>query len=58
VPNETADALDLEAEALEYPDDRGEILIKAAAAWRRAGDDLRATTLLEGLIAEGGEDGC
>jgi len=58
VPNETADALDLEAEALEYPDDRGEILMEAAAAWRRAGDDLRATTLLEGLIAEGGEDGC
>ena len=58
MPNETADALDLEAEALEYPDDRGEILMEAAAAWRRAGDDLRATTLLEGLIAEGGEDGC
>jgi hypothetical protein len=57
VPNETADALDLEAEALEYPDDRGEILMEAAAAWRRA-DDLRSTTLLEGLIAEGGEDGC
>jgi hypothetical protein len=58
VPNETTDALELEDQAEEYPEDRGEILMEAAAAWRRAGDGLRATTLLEGLVADGGEDGC
>jgi tetratricopeptide (TPR) repeat protein len=58
VPNETADALELEEQAEEYPEDRGEILMEAAAAWRRAGDDLRARTLLDGLVEGGGEDGC
>jgi hypothetical protein len=58
VPKQSTVALDLEAEAREYPDDRGEILVEAAAAWRRAGDDARASALLEGLVADGGEDGC
>jgi hypothetical protein len=58
VPNPTADALDLEAQATEYPEDRGELLMEAAAAWRRAGDEVRADVLLEGLVADGGEVGC
>jgi tetratricopeptide (TPR) repeat protein len=52
------EAAALEAEAEEYPDERGEILLEAAAAWRRAGRADRARDLLEQLIAEGGEDGC
>jgi hypothetical protein len=31
------EAAALEAEAAEYPDQRGEILLEAAAAWCRAG---------------------
>lgn len=58
MPNETAHALALEAEAEEYPEERGEILMEAAATWRRTGDDVRARALLEGLVADGGEDGC
>ena len=58
MPNETAHALALEAEAEEYPEERGEILMEAAATWRRTGDDARARVLLEGLVADGGEDGC
>ena len=58
MPNETAHALALEAEAEEYPEERGEILMEAAATWRRTGDDARARVLLEGLVANGGEDGC
>jgi tetratricopeptide (TPR) repeat protein len=52
------DAARLEADALEYPDERGEILLDAAVAWRRAGYPERAAELLVGLAAEGGEDGC
>jgi hypothetical protein len=38
----TADeAAALEAEAEEYPDERGEILLEAAKAWRRAGESGR-----------------
>jgi tetratricopeptide (TPR) repeat protein len=48
----------LEAEAEEYPDERGEILLEAAAAWRRAGRSDRARELLAQLVAQGGEDGC
>jgi hypothetical protein len=51
VPNETARALALEAEAEEWPEERGEILMEAAATWRRTGDDARASALLEGLVA-------
>jgi hypothetical protein len=34
---DTGYARELEAEALDYPEDRGEILLEAAAAWIRAG---------------------
>jgi tetratricopeptide (TPR) repeat protein len=52
------EAFALEAEAKEYPDERGEILLEAAVAWRRAGRADRASDLLVRLVAEGGEDGC
>jgi tetratricopeptide (TPR) repeat protein len=48
----------LEAEAEEYPDERGEILLEAAEAWRRAGRSDRARELLARLILEGGDNGC
>lgn len=48
----------LEAEAVEYPDERGEILLEASAEWRRGGRPDRAYRLLVDLAAEGGEDGC
>jgi tetratricopeptide (TPR) repeat protein len=52
------EAIALEPEAEEYPDERGEILLEAAAAWRRAGRADRARELLEQLAAEDGEDCC
>jgi hypothetical protein len=52
------EAAALEAEAEEYPDERGEILLEAAVAWREAGRPERAYELLEQLVAGGGEDGC
>jgi hypothetical protein len=52
------EAESLEAEALEWPDQRGEILLEAAVVWRRAGQRDRATRLLAELAGEGGEDGC
>ncbi|MFL6130802.1 MAG: SEC-C domain-containing protein [Mycobacteriales bacterium] len=54
----TLEAESLEAEAAEWPDQRGEILLEAAAAWRRSGDRERAIRLLVELAAAGGEDGC
>ena len=51
-------ARELEAEALDYPEERGQILLEAAAAWMRAGEPQRGTRLLEELIDAGGEDGC
>ncbi|MEO3748698.1 SEC-C domain-containing protein [Plantactinospora sp. B5E13] len=48
----------LEAEAEEYPDERGEILLEAARAWREAGRPDRADAALRRLIVDGGEDGC
>jgi tetratricopeptide (TPR) repeat protein len=48
----------LEQEAREFPDQRGEALLEAALAWRRAGDIDRAVELMTDLAAEGGEDGC
>lgn len=51
------DAAEIEAEAEAYPEERGEILLDAAAAWRRAGDPARADALLRGLVAQGGENG-
>jgi tetratricopeptide (TPR) repeat protein len=52
------EAAALEAEAEEYPDERGEILLEAAVAWRAAGRPERARELLGQLVAGGGEDGC
>lgn len=52
------EAAAIEAEADQYPDERGEILLEAAEAWRRAGRAERADALLGRLIADGGEDGC
>jgi tetratricopeptide (TPR) repeat protein len=52
------EAVALEAEAEEYPEQRGEILVEAAAAWRRAGRADRAHELLTALAAQGGDDGC
>jgi tetratricopeptide (TPR) repeat protein len=52
------EAAALEAEAEEYPEERGEILLEAAAAWRRAGRADRARELLARLVAEGGDDAC
>jgi tetratricopeptide (TPR) repeat protein len=52
------EAVALEGEAEEYPEQRGEILLEAAVAWRRAGLAQRAGELLGELIAEGGDDGC
>lgn len=55
---EAADlALELEAQVDDYPDERAEILIEAAEAWRRAGDHERAIALLTDISALGGEDG-
>lgn len=58
VASAVREAESLEAEALEWPDQRGEVLLEAAVAWRRAGHGDRATRLLTELAAEGGEDGC
>jgi hypothetical protein len=58
VPNDSATALALEAEAEECPSERGEILLEAAAAWQRAGDGAQSRALLEGLVAGGGHDAC
>jgi SEC-C motif len=58
VPNDSATALALDAEAEECPSERGEILLEAAAAWQRAGDGAQSRALLEGLVAGGGHDAC
>ncbi|WP_291412935.1 SEC-C metal-binding domain-containing protein [Actinophytocola sp.] len=50
-------ARDLEAELVEHPEDRGEILIEAADAWHLAGEHDRAVELLTEAAALGGEDG-
>jgi tetratricopeptide (TPR) repeat protein len=48
----------LEADAEDYPDERGEILLEAITTWRRAGFPERAYELIEQLVADGGPDGC
>lgn len=52
------EAAALEDQAEEYPDERGEILLEAAVAWRRAGRVARARELLTELVDAGGEDSC
>lgn len=51
-------ARSLEDDAVRYPEERSEILLEAADAWRRAGGYSRATELLAEIIGTGGEDGC
>jgi tetratricopeptide (TPR) repeat protein len=51
-------AKQLEQDAAEHPDERADLLIEAAAAWKRAGETDRAIGLLTDLVALGGEDGC
>jgi hypothetical protein len=53
---EVREAEALERDAEDYPEERGEILLAAAAAWRRAGEPRRAREILEALVEEGGED--
>jgi tetratricopeptide (TPR) repeat protein len=48
----------LEADASRYPEERSEILLEAADAWRAAGGYERAVELLTEVIEAGGEDGC
>ncbi|MFD2468120.1 SEC-C metal-binding domain-containing protein [Amycolatopsis silviterrae] len=50
-------AAQLEAELEQYPEERGEILVEAAQAWRQAGDDDRAVALLTQAVALDGEEG-
>ncbi|MFY1578053.1 tetratricopeptide repeat protein [Verrucosispora sp. WMMD703] len=52
------EAAALEAEVEQYPDERGEILLEAADAWRRSGRFDRAADLLTRLITDAGGDGC
>jgi hypothetical protein len=51
------EATALEDDAEVYPDQRGEILLEASAAWRRAGEHSRAEQILISLVEGGGEDG-
>ena len=51
-------AEELEADAVAYPEERDEILLEAADAWRRAGHRERAIELLSSLAADGGSSGC
>jgi outer membrane PBP1 activator LpoA protein len=51
-------AEELEADALAHPEERGEILLEAADAWRRAGHRERAVELLTSLAGNGGDSGC
>jgi tetratricopeptide (TPR) repeat protein len=51
-------AQDLEQDATRYPEERSEILLEAADAWRAAGEYDRAVELLAEVIETGGEDGC
>lgn len=56
-PRYAEQARQLEEDAAQYPDERGEILLDAAEAWHRAGDDDRAIALLAQVIDDGGADG-
>lgn len=51
-------AAGLEADSVEFPDQRGMLLLEAARAWWRAGSPARAAELVAEQVAEGGENGC
>lgn len=51
-------AQELEEDARRYPEERGEILLEAAEAWRQAGDLDRSSAVLAELIATDGADVC
>jgi hypothetical protein len=58
LPDECEFAESLEADAVEFPEERGEILLEAVTAWRRGGRPDRAYELIDQLVADGGPDGC
>lgn len=49
-------AVELEQDAVRYPEERGEILLEAAEQWKVAGEPDRAIALWRELIEAGGED--
>lgn len=49
-------AAELEQEATRYPDERGEILLEAASAWKDAGELKRAVAVLREVVSLGGQD--
>ena len=55
---ERAYAESLEADAVEFPEERTQCLQEAVAAWRRGGRPERAYELLDQMVADGGPDGC
>lgn len=55
---ERAYAESLEADAVEFPEERTQCLQEAVAAWRRGGRPERAYELLDRLVSGGGQDGC
>lgn len=50
-------ARSFEADLVDHPDERGEILVEAAYQWRTAGEHEHALVLLGEATALGGEDG-
>lgn len=49
-------ARQLEADAVRYPEERGEALIEAAGQWKLAGDTTRAVEVLDEVRGLGGLD--
>ena len=47
---------ELERQLVEYPEERGEILLELADTWRRAGEHDRACALLGEVVSGGGEN--
>ncbi|HEY2191872.1 MAG TPA: SEC-C domain-containing protein [Actinomycetospora sp.] len=57
-PEELEIAEGLEADAADFPEERGELLLEAVTAWRRGGRPDRAYELIDQLVTDGGPDGC
>jgi tetratricopeptide (TPR) repeat protein len=49
-------AAELEQEATRYPDERAEILLEAASAWKEAGEPKRAVAVWNDVVSLGGEE--